>query len=457
VPMFRVGIINNHQNNNYHHMNQTGRILIAIILIVGCVGVLVTGAAMYTRLVLAALLIVAISWLWSLSALYGIRISRSARSLKASVGDVLEENFEITNPTFFPRLWLEIANETPLPSASGSRLVTMLNGKQRRFYLARTWLIRRGAFSLGPTVIRAGDPFGLFRVEKEYPASKSLIVLPLIFNIADFPSPPGLLPGGKAIRRKSMDITPHASGVREYVTGDPIKSIHWASTARRDRLMVKEFEQDPQAEVWVVLDTQAGIHYELPYDPKVDRLDGVIFKRKPIIEVAPSTMEYGVSIAASLAHYFIQQRRAVGFVAAGQVLTVISAERSDRQENKILETLAFVKDSGQLSLAGVVAAQAKFLPIGSSVILITPSVAPDVFLAVDELQRRNLHPLVILMMVDSFGGSRGSERLAQSLIEVNIPVCQVSCGDDLPKSLAEFAAQNISQEMRQWQKPLYIP
>jgi uncharacterized protein (DUF58 family) len=437
-------------------MNQAGRILVAVILLVGLGGVLITGAAMYTRLILAGTLIIVVSWLWSSTALFGIRLTRSARSLKASVGDVLEENFEITNTSYYPRLWLEIANETSLPSASGSRLITLLRGRQRRFYLARTWLIQRGAFSLGPTVIKAGDPFGLFRKKRVIPAANSLIVLPMILKINEFPSPPGLLPGGKVIRRRSMDITPHASGVREYVTGDPIKSIHWLSSARRDRLMVKEFEQDPQAEVWLVLDTQSGIHHELPFEAKVDWLDGVIFRRKPKIDISPSTLEYGVSISASLAHYYIQQRRAVGLVSAGQVLTVIPAERSDRQENKILETLAFVKDSGQLSLAGVVAAQAKFLPIGSSVILITPSVKAEVVLAVEELQRRNLHPLVILLMADSFGGPRGGEKLAQMLLELNVPLCQVSYGEDLTQILTEFATQHVTQEMGPWRKPQYI-
>jgi uncharacterized protein (DUF58 family) len=437
-------------------MNQAGRVLIAVILAVGVIGALVTGAVMYTRLILVGTLILFISWLWSRTALYGIRLSRSARSSKASVGDVLEENFELTNLTLIPRLWVEIANETPLPSASGSRLITLLNGRQRRFYLARTWLLKRGAFTLGPTILRAGDPFGLFRSQKIFPETKSLIVLPMILELSAFPSPPGLLPGGKAIRRKSNDVTPHASGVREYVTGDPIKSIHWPSTARRDRLMVKEFEQDPQAEVWIVLDTQTGIHHEMPHEEKVDWLDGVIFRRKPQIDLPPSSLEYGVAIAASLAHFYIRQRRAVGFVAAGQVLTVITAERSDRQENKILETLAFVKDSGRLSLAAVMAAQSKFLPIGSSIIMITPSVRPEVILAVDDLQRHKLNPMVILLMVDSFGGPRGSEKLAQSLFELNVQVCQVSCGDDVKSTLTDFAAKNIGQEIGSWQKTEYM-
>ena len=438
-------------------MYQAGRIFIGIVLLASIAGVLVTGSVMYTRLALACVLIVIVSWIWTRTSLAAIRLTRSARSLKASVGDVLEENFEIANPTFIPKLWLEVANETLLPSASGSRLVTLLYGYQRRFYLARTWLIQRGAFALGPTILRAGDPFGLFSAKKEFPPEKSIIVLPMILNISEFPSPPGLLPGGKAIRRKSQDITPHAAGVREYVHGDPIKSIHWVSTARRNRLMVKEFEQDPQAEVWLILDTQAGIHFQIPFEQKADWLDGVIFRRKPQFEIPPSTLEYGVTLTASLAHYFILKRRAVGLVSAGQVFTVISAERSERQENKILETLAFVSDSGKLSLAEVVGAQSKFLPTGSSVILVTPSTQPEVAIAVDDLQRRNLRPMAILLMADTFGGPRGSEKLAQSLQGNRTPVCQVSCGDDLSKTLAGFATQYLTEESRPWQRPSSIP
>ena len=118
------------------------------------------------------------------------------------------------------------------------------------------WLTRRGSFPLGPTVITISDPLGLFRIEKQFAASKSLTVLPMIFPIESSLSPPGLLPGGQVIRRKSTDITPHASGVREYNSGDPMKRIHWPTSIRRGQLIVKEFDQDPQAEVWLFLDTQ---------------------------------------------------------------------------------------------------------------------------------------------------------------------------------------------------------
>ena len=78
----------------------------------------------------------------------------------------------------FPRLWLEIRDESTLPGADGSRVLTMLRGKQVRSYIARVRLIRRGVFPLGPTVIATGDLFGLFPVERSIAEEDSLLVYP---------------------------------------------------------------------------------------------------------------------------------------------------------------------------------------------------------------------------------------------------------------------------------------
>jgi uncharacterized protein (DUF58 family) len=271
----------------------------------------------------------------------------------------------------------------------------------------------------------------------------------MIIPIANFPSPAGLLPGGKAIQRKSYDVTPHASGVREYVHGDPLKRIHWPSTARRGKLMVKEFEQDPQSELWIFLDAQRSVQAELPFEAPTVR-DNWIFSRRPEIHLPPSTLEYGVSLAASLAHYFIEERRAVGFVTDGPVYTVISAERSERQESKVLETLAFVTGEGTLPLASLVDLQSPQMPLGSSALLITPSVDDDVALAVELLQRRNLRPLILLLMAQTFGGRAGSEELAAKLERRGIPVCKVYNNANLGEMLAGFAALHRQQENRSW-------
>jgi uncharacterized protein (DUF58 family) len=434
-----------------------GRLLFILILLVGLLGSLISGAPIYSRLTYLSVLVVGVSWLWSRVSLRGIEFKRYARSLRASVGDVFEERFEVKNESRLTCLWLEVDNQSQIPNASGSRILTRIGGRQERSYLARTWLTLRGSFFLGPTVLTSGDPFGLFRTHKRLLAGESLVVMPMIVDLSSFLSPPGLLPGGRVIRRKSLDVTPHASGVREYIPGDPMKRIHWPTTVRRQQLMVKEFDQDPQAEVWLFLDAQAAVHVEKEYRPPDESPDDWLFNKKPAFKLPPSTLEYSISIAASLAHYFIRQKRAVGLAVAGQVQTIIPAERSWRQEDKILEVLAFLQATGELPIGSLVSAQAQQLPQGSSAILITPTVQPELRLAVDGLQTRELRSVVILLMADSFGGPEGSKRLMDSLLERNVPVCSVYYGADFSRALSDFTKNALTQDRRIWQRPPYIP
>lgn len=437
---------------------KAGRILVALLILIGLSGLLINGSATYARMLYLGILLGAGSFIWTFLLGRSFELKRSARVVRANAGDVFEEFFEVVNGSRLLAPWVEVTNLSKMPFSSGSRLLAMVNGKQRRSYVGRAWLTRRGAFQLGPTRLTVGDPFGLFRSVKEIQPTQTLIVLPMLFDIKSFFFPRGLLPGGQVIRRKSVDITPHAAGVREYVHGDAMKRIHWPTSIRRGQLMVKEFEQDPQAEIWIFLDAQKNTHVEKPQELEDIPPESMLFGRKPKFNLPPSTLEYSISIAASLSHYFLSERRAVGYVSAGQIYTVLPAERSDRQEAKILETLAFVEANGTQSLAALVEAQASQLPQGSSAILVTASVQPDLLAAVDDLQRRYLRPIVILLNASTFHGRRGTDKLAQSLRERRVAVCIVSCDDDLSKVISSFSQENLSQNMRQqetgtWQIP----
>ena len=432
-----------------------GRVFVLLLLAVGAIGTVVNGGTVYIRLLYVSALLIIIAWLLTVFSLRGIKVERQARSLRASVGDIFEEHFEISNASRIPKLWLEVVNESDMPHATGSRVLTFLRAKQKRIYTARTWLINRGGFALGPTTLNSGDPFGIFRISKSFPAKDSLVVLPLLVPISEFLTPPGLLPGGKAIRRKSLDITPHASGVREYVPGDPMKRIHWPTSIRRSQLMVKEFEQDPQAEVWLFLDTHNKAHMARPTETiDTHPVDDLLLLKRRKIKLPPSTLEYSISITASLAKYFIEQRRAVGFVSAsGRSFKVIPAERSERQEAKILEELAFLQAESTYTIPSLVTAQMGQLSQGSSAILVTPTIWPELLIGVDSLQRRNIRPVVVLLMSLSFGSRTSNEDLAQSLEERKVPVCRVYCEADLSETLSSFAVNTFSQDVS-WRRPV---
>jgi uncharacterized protein (DUF58 family) len=411
------------------------RWLLAAMVVAGLVGRTVTGLSVYTRLAYVGLILLAGAYIWSLLSLRKVRLRRETRLLRLSMGEVFEEHFEISGATWPGTTWLEVVNHSPLPMAAGSRLLTNIGAKQKRFYSARTVLTRRGAFPLGPTTLSSGDPFGLFPTRREILAADTLVVLPMTVNIPTFPPPPGLLPGGKAIRQKTMDVTPHAAGVREYVPGDPMKRIHWPSTARRGRFMVKEFEQDPQADIWLFLDAQRDVQFAQEAAKARVNDEGFLLRR-PKVELPCNTFEYAVSATASLARFFLNEKHAVGLACATSHFTVVSAERGERQVGKILETLAFLQPEGTMPLHGLITMQANLLPLGSGVVLLTPDARPELLVAVEDLQRRNLRPVVVLIKSETFGGAGETDMIAAGLLKRSVPVCRIGFGDELGPALS---------------------
>lgn len=411
------------------------RWLLGVAIVVGLAGWIVTGGIIYARIAFIGILLLGGAAIWAFFSMKGVRLRRDTRTFRASMGDVFEEHYEIKKDAWPGCAWLEVLNLSTLPNAAGSRLLTRIGAHQIRYYSARTLLTKRGAYLLGPTTLTSSDPFGLFTMRKEITSRDTLVILPMTFTIPIFPPPPGLLPGGKVIRQKTFDVTPHAAEVREYVPGDPMKRIHWPSTAHRGQFMVKEFEQDPQADIWLFLDAYRPVHLSMS-EPVISYKDDYLWVRRPKMSLPGDTFEYAVSVAASLASYYLMDRRVVGLVCAAGKFTVVPCERGERQLNKIMETLAFLQPEGKMPLLGLVSLHAKYLPLGSGVIFITPSAHPDLFLAVEDLQHRNLRPVVVLIKSETFGGHGETEKMVDSLLSRNIPVCAIGLGDNIGTQLA---------------------
>lgn len=409
--------------------------IIAVLLGLSLLALTATGSPIYSRLSYLWLFLLLGNWVWALFSLRGVTLEREARTLRSQVGQVFEERFDVRVNGRLPRLWLEVRDESPLPGAHGSRVLTLLPGNQSRSYRAVTRLTRRGVFLLGPTVLTSGDPFGLFPVTHTVSSDTSLLVYPMITEVPGFPSPAGLLSGGEALRRRTHQITPNAAGVRDYAPGDSLNRIHWVSTARRGRLMVKEFELDPFAPVWIFLDAARPAQAALPHVEADDAPVNYLSKRGTYM-LPPSTEEYGISAAASLARYFIQRKRAVGLACKGDTLQILQAEAGGRQLGKMLEALALLRAEGDLSLLALVMAQARHLPRGSTAVIITPSVENDVAIALDYLQRRSLRPVAVLLDAESFGGPAGAAALAASIRLMGVPVRRLANGVPIGAALS---------------------
>lgn len=110
---------------------------------------------------------------------------------------------------------------------------------------------------------------------------------------------------------------------------------------------------------------------------------------------------------------------------------------------KILEALALITAEGRLPIRGLVEAEVKNLPRGSTVVLITPASDDNVIVSVELLNRRGMRPVVVLLNAASFGGPPGSKKLAESLALINTPTCLISKDDDISATLSEASRSRV--------------
>jgi uncharacterized protein (DUF58 family) len=112
--------------------------------------------------------------------------------------------------------------------------------------------LRRGVIPVGPAVTIRTDPVGLVRREHEWDDVHELYVHPRTITVPATSA--GLvrdLEGNASRRLVDADISFHA--IREYVPGDARRQIHWKSTAKTGRLMVRQFEETLRSRLAVVL------------------------------------------------------------------------------------------------------------------------------------------------------------------------------------------------------------
>ncbi|HRO23518.1 MAG TPA: DUF58 domain-containing protein, partial [Promineifilum sp.] len=312
------------------------RIVVLMLALVAFFAGLVTGRdLLFTLSYLLGLLLI-LSFVWAWVNLNGVHLSRVTRARRTQVGKPLEERFTVRNTTVVPKLWLEVRDFSTLPYHYSSHVVNNLGARQSYSWRVTTICQQRGRYQLGPIRLRTSDPFGLFPMERDLTPTSNVVVFPMTFDIHQLALPVGILPGGDALRRRTHYITTNASSVRDYEPGDSFNRIHWRSTARRDRLVVKEFELDPLADIWVVPDMSVFGHVAprgknaAPTPPPSDVPSWLKMKE---FQLPESTEEYTVTIAASVAQFFLRRDRAVGMLAYGQSNEILRPDRGERQFN----------------------------------------------------------------------------------------------------------------------------
>ncbi|MCS6839600.1 MAG: DUF58 domain-containing protein [Roseiflexus sp.] len=414
-----------------HYVRPLSLVAIALLLFVAAQG---TGIELFFHLSYLLVSIVLVAYLWVWLNLRGLSVRREVFTRRAQVGDVMRERITLINHWFLPKLWIEVIDRSNLPDHSVG-FVTYLPGYEQRRQVIRTPCTMRGKFRLGPVTLASSDLLGLFRLQRNIAGDDEILVYPRTSPLPSFALPGAELPGGQDLRRRTHHTTPNVAAIRDYQPGDSFNRIHWRSTARLGRLIVKEFELDPTAEVYVMIDMHEYV--QLAWWPR----DGRLTMRSQ--RTAESSEEYAVHAAASIARHALEQNRAVGLIAWGQRREVIPPEREARQLYKILEALAELRAYGSASLAEVLSAENARFGRNCTLVIITPSPDERWVTGVQHLLYRGVRVVAILIDAQSFGGERSNEPIRTRLAELCVPTYTWRRGQSLEAALAQPALASV--------------
>lgn len=121
---------------------------------------------------------------------------------------------------------------------------------------------RRGRYKWSQLTVIGTDALGLVSQARQYvvePAELTVYPSPLPVNI---PFPPGGGWGQSELESgRATGSGLETRGIRQYVPGDAIRTIHWPSTARSGKPMVKEFESGTGLSLKMVLQRTQGTDY----------------------------------------------------------------------------------------------------------------------------------------------------------------------------------------------------
>jgi len=350
---------------------------------------------------------------------------RLVRRLPARVveNDYLEVEITLTNRGLIPLfnfLLTDYVASADISEARKAALIPYLGRRGASVKIEyRTRCSRRGKYKIGPFSIYLFDPWGIFFLRKDYYLYSEVYVYPPVFNIQKFPPlVKGNVPWfGIETARVSGDEHDFF-GVREYKPGDPIKRIHWLSTARKNSLIVKEFQQ------------RAFFNATLIFDLDKDKNFG---------EGKNSVAEYTIRIAASIADYLIRLGASLEVIAHAQEIIHLPSNKGPDHLEDIMRALAIAQAESRVNLGDLLSEYANDIPANTTLITIMLDEDWQYLPALLAAGKREVSLIPVVLIASSFLRQSVGQRVIKNA-QFRFPKGSkfdpifISCGEDLAQA-----------------------
>jgi uncharacterized protein (DUF58 family) len=192
---------------------------------------------------------------------YRLSSRRRLGSARTAAGQDTSVTLRLDNVSRLPTGLLLV--EDKVPYVLGSRPRFVLDRVEPRGRREVTYTVRsdvRGRYSLGPLTIRLTDPFGMCELQRSFSSRDTLVVTPPVAHLPSVALSGEWTGSGDSRARSLSSAGEDDAGVREYRQGDDLRRVHWRSTARLDKVMVRREEQPWQARATLLLDSRSIAH-----------------------------------------------------------------------------------------------------------------------------------------------------------------------------------------------------
>jgi uncharacterized protein (DUF58 family) len=344
--------------------------------------------------------------LWSKYSLSRVQFERKLSAKRVFWGDNITLDISVTNAKLLPLPWIMAQEEVP-------RGVTFLKGKLSPSYksnrevlsnfLSLSWYHKitrrypvqcqkRGVFIFGPAVVSSGDPFGFFRKKIVYEKADRLLVYPKILPLEDIGIPSRHPFGDLRVKRHLFEDPVLVMTTREYVNGDPMKHIHWKSTARLQRLQSRVFEHTTTIDMALFVDTRTAA------DTNYWSI------------ISPDFLETAILTAAAISNHSFKEGYKVGLYAneyyyQSEHLMKLAPSNNPDQFRSILEGLAQIQGIPALTMDKLLLREARQMPWETTIVMITAVPTLELVASLKRFKRAGRRVALVLIGPDNMPGN----------------------------------------------------
>lgn len=339
---------------------------------------------------------------------------------KVIKGDTLEVEAIVQNKGVLPVFNIVVEDDLScavhLQDKKQKFLVEYLAAKAKLELRYKCLCPQRGFYEIGPFTVYFFDPLGLVYLRKKYYLYSGLYVYPKVFNIKKFPKlTKGVMPWFGIDSSRSAGDDDEFFGIREYRSGDAFKKIHWFSSARQHKLIVRQFQRQNFY--------RATILFNLNKDLDFGRL--------------PDTVsEYIITIAASVTKYLVEQGVSVELIAQAGEFVHIQPNKGQQHLDSIFKFLTLAKAESKVGLGEIFEDFSHHIPDDSNLIVIMLDKDWDNLATMVPLEKRNISLIPLIIVSSTFIYSVDKQAVVKDVEHklseaYNIYPIMISRGDNL--------------------------